>query len=231
MSSTWLDLLDEPEVIKVYRGHGNDPRLEVLLEFHYAVCAGDLPRVKRAITPEIDLNTLFGDDWDGYTALHHAVLHIDVFAFLLALGANPFALSYPGHEQPLHGAVDRGQPDVVRLLLDLGADVNSSFETCTIVDPKPTTPLWLAMHSSHRTLDMRDDGARPWIKIIDILVSRGAEYPPDTQKYASWGEIYEPNQFHPPVPEQEDALVRPIRGPAGIPCILTFYTACEGPVL
>ena len=214
--SPWLDLLKTPEVIRKHKGHGDDPRLKVLFEFHSAVCAGDLDRVKRSITPDLDLNTLYGDAWDGYPALHHAVRHIDVFAFLLALGADPFGFSYPGHEQPLHAAVKSEQPDVVRLLLDLGADVNSTFEVFASVDAKPTTPLWLAMHSTHWTLNTRQGGAPPLVEIKDILVSRGAEYPPDTQKYASWGEIYEPDDFHPPIPS-EDGLVCTDTGPRGGP--------------
>lgn len=214
--SPWLDLLKTPEVIKTNKGPGDDPRRKVLFEFHYAVCAGDLARVKRAITPDLDLNTLFGDDWDGHAALHIAPPNIDVFAFLLALGADPFVFSYPGHEQPLHSAVEYAQPDVVRLLLNLGADVNSTFEVFASVDAKPTTPLWLAMHSPHRTINRRQERGQLMIEIMYILVSRGAEYPPDTQKYASWGEIYELDEFYPPIPS-EDGLVCTYTGPRNGP--------------
>lgn len=67
--------------------------------------------------------------------------------------------------------MDRERPDVVQLLLDVGADVNPTYEAFATVDPKPTTPLWLAMHSSARTLNMCDEGIGRWIEIIDILVT------------------------------------------------------------
>lgn len=210
--SPWLDLLKPPEVIKTRKGHGDDLRLKALLEFHYAACAGDLARVKRSITPDLDLNTLFGDDWDGYSALHKAPPNVDVFAFLLALGADPFVFSYPGHEQPLHSAVEYAQPDVVRLFLGLGADVNSTFEVFASVDAKPTTPLWLAVHSPHRTINRRQVRGPFMIEIIDVLVSHGVEYPPDAQKYASWGEMYDPDDFHPPIPPEDELVCTYVGG-------------------
>lgn len=202
---------DPPTVIKTYRGHSDDPQLKVLHEFHDAVCSGDLERVKRAIKPELDLNTLFGDDYDAWPALYSAVGNPDVFGFLLALGANPFAGSYPAGEQPLHGAIARDLPETVRLLLDLGADVNAGYETLAVVDPKPTTPLWLAMHTSPRMFLSNVRGTQDRIHVIDILVDRGAEYPPTSPVYNAWGDLYKPDEFNPPIPQDEDMLVCLIR--------------------
>lgn len=229
MSWTRCDDDERPTVLNPLRDPVDSPEVELLHEFYYAVTDSDLERLKRTITPELDLETLFGDDWDGYTALHLCTRYLDVFGFLLALGANPFALSYPGHEQPLHAAAARGQPEAVRLLLDLGADVNSSFAMYASVDPKPSTALWAALHTGNR-VPFRDDGLQDWIGTIDVLASRGAEYPPSMQIYNSWSETYfEPINFHPHIPQAEDSLVWPIVSSNVWAVHLTIYTALKGP--
>lgn len=164
------DHFDPPTVIKTHRGHSDNPELKALHEFYYAVCASDLDRVKRAITPRLNLDTLFGDDYDGWPALYSAVHNIDVFGFLLTLGANPFAGSYPGGEQPLHRAISQDLPETDRLLRDLGADVNARYETVASVDPRPTTPLWVAMHTGSRIFVSNIRSMQDRIDIIDMLV-------------------------------------------------------------
>ena len=207
MSWTRCDDDDPPTVINVRRGSADTPELEVLHEFFRAVTTGDLERLKRAISPELDLETLFGDEWDAYTALRLSLRYLDILGFLLALGANPFALSYPGHEQPIHAAAARGNTEAVQVLLDAGADVNSSFAMYAALDPKPTTALWAALYKSNR-VHYDDGGFQDWIGTIDLLVSRGAAYPPSTQIYNSWSDAcFEPLDFVPHIPQEEDTLV------------------------
>lgn len=120
MSWALTEDCEAPRIINPGRGGADTPELQLLHEFYHSVVSGDLGRMKLAITPDLDLRTLFGDGGDGDTALHLSVLHLDIFGFLLALGADPFALSWPGHEQPFHTAAAFGMAEAVQLLIRHG---------------------------------------------------------------------------------------------------------------
>lgn len=211
MSWTLAEENEPPEVIYI-NPHSTGratptPKSMMLREFYHAVVCGDLERVQRAITPELNLDTLFGGDWDGYTALHLSVSHLDIFGFLLALGADPFSLSWPGHEQPLHTAAAGGIFEAVQVLLDMGANVNSTYAKSNVNNPLPaSTALWAALHPYDKKVTGRE--SQDWIRTIDILAGRGAEFPVTTAVY-NWltQTYYEPEDFTPHLPLNEDTFV------------------------
>lgn len=89
----------------------------------------------------------------------------------------------------------------------MGADVNSAFAKNNLQIPMPaTTALWAALHHSGKRGP--GDWSQDWIRTIDILVSRRAEFPPSTEVYdASTESNYEPSDFIPHIPAEEDTLV------------------------
>ncbi|SPO04378.1 uncharacterized protein DNG_07063 [Cephalotrichum gorgonifer] len=139
-------------------------------EFYTAVVSGDLEGLKRTITPELDLETLFGDGWDDMTALHLS-------------------------------------PETIQLLLDLGADVNSTFAKYATLSPRASTALWVAVYDKRRFRNFFSSDFKDQVGTIDILASHGAEFPPSTEVYDSWSEAnLEPSDFCPPIAQNEDTL-------------------------
>lgn len=107
----------------------NSPEYEAFFE---AVSAGELEKVKVALTPSIDINALVGDGWEGETALHIASTagDLDMIEFLIASGASPNAhdRSPHGPSTPLHDAAFSGRSRAVEILLDHGANIHAIGE-------------------------------------------------------------------------------------------------------
>ncbi|MGQ0767046.1 MAG: ankyrin repeat domain-containing protein [Gemmatimonadota bacterium] len=85
---------------------------------------GDLARVRALVSAGTDVNVPLGD---GMTALHWAAERRDtgMTALLLRSRAGTAATTRIGSHTPLHIAGRSGSGEVVRLLLDGGADVNA----------------------------------------------------------------------------------------------------------
>lgn len=86
----------------------------------------NVKELERVLTPEIDINALQGDGFEGQAALHLAASRGDIgmVKALLARGAdiNLFDQALEGGSQPLHLAAFGAHTDTVKLLLDSGAE-------------------------------------------------------------------------------------------------------------
>ncbi|MFI8707950.1 suppressor of fused domain protein [Bacillus sp. NPDC077411] len=92
---------------------------------HVAASRGELDIVKKLIELGIDINTLGGTYEGG--ALNEAASegHINVVKYLLACGAD-LDISDP-IRNPLFGAISNGYPDIAKLLIESGIDVNVKY--------------------------------------------------------------------------------------------------------
>lgn len=86
----------------------------------------DVNELEKVLTPEIDINALQGNRFEGQAALHLAasIGNIEMVKALLAHGANIniFDQALEGCSQPLHMAAYEARTDIVKLLLDSGAE-------------------------------------------------------------------------------------------------------------
>ncbi len=100
-------------------------------------------------------------DRDGRTPLVHAILADDadaaIVGLLVARGADVNRADAGQRWTPLHFAARDQRADLVRLLLDAGADVDP-------VDSFGNTPLWRAVMTAQGNLDT-----------VHLLVARGAD--------------------------------------------------------
>jgi len=95
-------------------------------QFFTAVRDGDLETCKALIEPKIvDVNTISDPTYNGYTALHYAAQwnkgKTEICKFLLDNQANINAKGSLG-ETPLHLAYSRSNSEIIKLLLERGAD-------------------------------------------------------------------------------------------------------------
>lgn len=95
--------------------------------FFDAARQGTVDEIRAAYTSEIDINALQGDGFEGMSALHLACFHngdVEVVRFLLDHGAevNILDRDRAGNSYPLHWAANRDRADIVKLLLDRGAE-------------------------------------------------------------------------------------------------------------
>ncbi len=98
---------------------------------------GNKELVKLLIEYGANLNQ---QDYDGYSALLYVTdntNNVEIARLLLKAGANPNIKGFGGIT-PLHTAVFKGNPEMVELLIEYGADVNAKDEM------KGETPLDLA---------------------------------------------------------------------------------------
>ena len=94
----------------------------------FAACAaGDLPRIQTLIEQQPDLVSAYAPD--GFQPLGLAAFfgQVDVVEFLLGRGAE---VNSPSHNalrvMPLHSAIANRRTEIVKRLLDHGADVNTT---------------------------------------------------------------------------------------------------------
>ncbi|EGE01373.1 hypothetical protein TEQG_08570 [Trichophyton equinum CBS 127.97] len=95
--------------------------------FFNAARQGTVDEIRAAYTSEIDINALQGDGFEGMSALHLACFHngdVEVVRFLLDHGAevNILDRDRAGNSYSLHWAANRDRADIVKLLLDRGAE-------------------------------------------------------------------------------------------------------------
>jgi ankyrin repeat protein len=126
-----------------------------------AVTAGDAGRVRRLLHDDPALAGAYTDD--GWSMLHLAAT-AEIAGLLLDAGAeidapNRHQVFGPGG-RPLHAAVYQRRDDVVRLLLDRGADVNAT-------DRAGWTALHMAVANGQLALarTLLDAGAGPNARI------------------------------------------------------------------
>lgn len=101
----------------------SQPKDEPLLASFFDACrAGDVAALRDMLRREPSL--VRERTADGGTCLHLAVRHVDAVRLLLEHGADPNARDAGDNAYPLHFAGGAGGVDVVRALLDAGADVH-----------------------------------------------------------------------------------------------------------
>lgn len=129
-----------------------------------AVTAGDAGRVRRLLQDEPALASAYTGD--GWSMLHLAAT-AEIAGLLLDAAAaidapNRHKVFGPGG-RPLHAAVYQRRDDVVRLLLDRGADVNAT-------DHAGWTPLHMAVANGQLELarTLLDAGAGPNARIGEV---------------------------------------------------------------
>jgi ankyrin repeat protein len=118
--SGWLELKTRLSALPVEETSSED--LTVLLD---AAVTGDAARVGQLLDehPElIDQRGTLNGHSGLRTALHFGVAHRDVVRALLERGANPNIRDEGDDAMPLHFAAERGDLDVVELLVEHGAD-------------------------------------------------------------------------------------------------------------
>ncbi|KAK2879444.1 hypothetical protein FQN49_000879 [Arthroderma sp. PD_2] len=95
--------------------------------FFKAARRGTVEQLRAAFTDDIDVNALEGDGFEGMSALHLACFYngdLEVVKFLLDHGAevNILDRDRAGNSYPLHWAANKDRADIVKLLLDRGAE-------------------------------------------------------------------------------------------------------------
>jgi ankyrin repeat protein len=125
-----------------------------LTPLHDAAIAGNLPMVKLLVARGAEINGQSRKE--GYTPLIEAILndHDAVAEWLIVHGADVNLMSR-SMESPLHIAVEKGNLDMAVLLLNHGADINSSHQ---IVKDKNiasgVSPLMIALTLQRGNLDL-----------------------------------------------------------------------------
>ena len=96
--------------------------------FRQAAIEGDAQRLATVLNPNINVNALYGDGFEGQTVLHEAAArgHVDLIRYLLIHGASVNILDENqfGCSTPLFSAAQRAKVGAARILLDAGADIS-----------------------------------------------------------------------------------------------------------
>jgi len=109
------ELLEVPEQVQARDARGNTA-------LHWAALAGDAPLVSRLLAAGLDARAT---NSAGATPLHYGTGNATIVRALLAGGADPNARSASG-STPLHSAASRpGGFQIVKLLIQAGADLNA----------------------------------------------------------------------------------------------------------
>jgi ankyrin repeat protein len=139
--------------------HGANPNAKNMhgsTALHQAASQGAIKVMELLLANRADVNA--GNN-DGYTPLHGAVSYgkndtrKSAVKILLERGANPNAKTSRDGETPFHKAVSRGDIEIVRLLIDYGADVNA-------VSKFGVTSLYFARNSNAITELLKEHGAK-----------------------------------------------------------------------
>lgn len=141
-------------------------------ELFNAASEGDIQRLETALLPSLNVNALEADRLQGRAALHMAAQSGSVPAihFLLAHGAKVDLRNSEG-ETPLHEAAYAAHPEVIRALLDAGADINL-----------PTGDY--SFTALHNVLKHKNTVTPKQIETIELLLDRGLDVNAEAD---SWG--------------------------------------------
>ncbi|MGH7505114.1 MAG: ankyrin repeat domain-containing protein, partial [Longimicrobiales bacterium] len=121
--SGWTALKREVEALALRRG--GSARERAIQELLLAASRGDTGRVVALLDERPDIvnePALLAGHSGLRSALHHAAAHADTVATLLERGADPNIRDEGDDAMPLHFAAERGDMEVVRLLIEHGAD-------------------------------------------------------------------------------------------------------------
>jgi ankyrin repeat protein len=139
-------LNEEPNLIETRGGLGETA-------LHYLAVENQIDAVRTLVTRGANVNTL--SDVGGTPLSEAASLgYVDLVKYLLSVGAR---LKVDGQSEPtIHEAVRSGKPDMVKLILEAGAEVNE-------IASLDETPLHVAAEEDENT------------EIVRILVAAGAD--------------------------------------------------------
>jgi ankyrin repeat protein len=140
----------QPSLMDAFEGRAGD------LDVFEAAALGDTDRLRAVLTAAPGTEVSYSGD--GFTALHFASFfgHPQAVEMLLGAGAvvNAFGRGWMTGTA-LHSAVSRKRADVVRILLEAGADPNAR-----------QSAGWTALHSSAAHADPES---------VDLLLAAGAD--------------------------------------------------------
>jgi ankyrin repeat protein len=158
--ATPTDQGDSPVLMSVYIGAKDITTLllsrGVELNMYEAAATGNTARVREVL--EADKSVIDALSHDGWTALHLAAFfgHLETAAYLVESGADHrvFSQNEMGN-QPLHAATAGRRTDVVRLLIESGAELNT-----------PSVSGWTPLHLAAQNGDL---------DIVEMLLARNVE--------------------------------------------------------
>jgi ankyrin repeat protein len=139
--------------------HGANPNAQNMhggTALHQAASQGAVKIMQLLLANRADVNSATND---GFTPLHGAVSYGNnetrrsAVEALLKSGANVNAKTSRDGETPFHKAISRGDVELVKLLLDYGADVNA-------VSKFGVTSLYFARNSDAITKLLKEHGAK-----------------------------------------------------------------------
>lgn len=139
--------------------HGANPNAKNMhggTALHQAASQGAVKVMELLLANRAEVNAATND---GYTPLHGAVSYGKIGArrsaveLLLKTGANANAKTSRDGETPFHKAISRGDVEIVKLLLDYGADVNT-------VSKSGVTSLYFARNSDAISKLLNEHGAK-----------------------------------------------------------------------
>jgi len=138
-------------------------------DLHQAARTGDVAQIEAILAASPSAVDDSSDSWG--TPLHIAAEagQTRACALLLDRGAQIEACCRNLDATPLSYAVKYKHPDVVRLLLERGADPNVS-------DEDGVTPLLIAAHCGSKLINPPSEpGAEGYVEIVKILLDSGAD--------------------------------------------------------
>lgn len=139
--------------------HGANPNAKNMhgrTALHQAASQGAVKVMELLLANRADVNAATND---GYTPLHGAVSYgkndtrMSAVEILLKSGANVNAITSRDGETPFHKAISRGDIEIVKLLIDYGADVNA-------VSKFGVTSLYFARNSDAILKLLKEHGAK-----------------------------------------------------------------------
>lgn len=136
--------------------------------FFDAIKEGDIEHVRELLENGANPNKRDSDGYLPLTLVTSAEFNVsvEIAALLLEYGADP---NRPDSLPPLFNASSVGDLELVRLLVDRGADVNKPWETLG------RTPLWVAAQDGHT-------------QIVEYLLDRGAS--PNQRDTSGWTPLH-----------------------------------------
>ena len=147
-------------LMSVYTGHREIRDLLLsrgaTLQLHEAVAVGNLGRVKQFVEKDPSVPRSFSPDGFPVVALAAVFGHLEVARYLAAQGADVNAIASNGSGyNALSGAVAGGQTEIVKWLLETGADANYRYGP-------GYSPLLTAAANGH-------------LEIVKLLLAHGAD--------------------------------------------------------
>lgn len=175
------------DIVKLFLEHGADPHMpdpnSGNTPLHYAAETGQADVVKLLLECDVEVNAKsLGLNTplayaSGYLQGYKHKPNIQVIEMLLAKGGDPNLVDASGYF-PLHYAAQSGHPDVVKLLLDYGAEVDQGtkqeqWHQNSISTLEQQTPLAFTCGDTSFQRDRRYNHFST--EVIELLLQRGAD--------------------------------------------------------